>query len=42
VTKNVLRPIIDRSYMFDDMNAAHSHVDTGHKKGNVVVTLQPL
>ncbi len=32
-----LRPVIDRSYAFADMKAAHSHVDTGHKRGNVVV-----
>ena len=32
-------PIIDRRYSFDDMQAAHAHVDTGRKKGNVVVTV---
>ncbi len=32
-----LRPVIDRSYAFADMKAAHAHVDTGHKRGNVVV-----
>lgn len=36
----VLQPVIDRSYTFDDMKAAHAHVDTGHKKGNVVVTVK--
>lgn len=36
----VLQPVIDRSYTFDDMKAAHVHVDTGHKKGNVVVTVK--
>ncbi|WP_299882826.1 NAD(P)-dependent alcohol dehydrogenase [uncultured Sulfitobacter sp.] len=36
----VLRPVIDRSYTFDDMKTAHAHVDTGHKKGNVVVTVK--
>lgn len=35
----VLKPLIDRSYRFDDMKAAHAHVDTGRKRGNVVVTL---
>lgn len=34
-------PVIDRIYAFDDMRAAHSHVDTGHKKGNVVVAVMP-
>ena len=36
----VLQPVIDRNYTFDDMKAAHAHVDTGHKKGNVVVTVK--
>lgn len=31
------KPLIDRCYSFDDMRAAHQNVDTGHKKGNVVV-----
>ncbi|MEY8097248.1 NAD(P)-dependent alcohol dehydrogenase [Falsihalocynthiibacter sp. S25ZX9] len=33
------RPVIDRSYSFDQMIEAHRHVDTGRKKGNVVVVL---
>ncbi|MBL4812842.1 MAG: NAD(P)-dependent alcohol dehydrogenase [Rhodobacteraceae bacterium] len=33
------RPVIDRSYSFEQMVKAHTHVDTGHKKGNVVVVL---
>jgi NADPH:quinone reductase-like Zn-dependent oxidoreductase len=36
-TQGVLLPVIDRSYAFDDMKVAHAHVDTGRKKGNVVV-----
>ena len=32
-------PVIDRCYDFSQMIAAHTHVDTGHKKGNVVVTV---
>ena len=31
------RPVIDRCYDFDDMQDAHRHVDTGHKRGSVVV-----
>ncbi|WP_309732052.1 NAD(P)-dependent alcohol dehydrogenase, partial [Chamaesiphon sp. OTE_75_metabat_556] len=34
------KPYIDRSYPFDRIAEAHSYVDTGHKKGNVVVTLE--
>jgi NADPH:quinone reductase-like Zn-dependent oxidoreductase len=30
-------PVIDRAFAFSQMAAAHTHVDTGHKKGNVVV-----
>ncbi|MBT8411293.1 MAG: NAD(P)-dependent alcohol dehydrogenase [Octadecabacter sp.] len=37
--QGALQPVIDRSYAFDDMKAAHAHVDTGHKKGNVVVSV---
>jgi NADPH:quinone reductase-like Zn-dependent oxidoreductase len=33
------KPFIDRRYPFDRIAEAHSYVDTGHKKGNVVVTL---
>lgn len=33
------RPVIDRCFGFSHMIDAHSHVDTGHKKGNVVVTV---
>lgn len=36
------RPVIDRSFDFSQMIAAHIHVDTGHKKGNVVVTVNQI
>jgi NADPH:quinone reductase-like Zn-dependent oxidoreductase len=35
-----LTPVIDRSYRFDEIVEAHRYVDTGRKKGNVVVTLE--
>jgi NADPH:quinone reductase-like Zn-dependent oxidoreductase len=34
------RAVIDRSYAFDDIVEAHRYVDTGRKKGNVVLTLE--
>lgn len=35
------KPVIDRCYPWGEMRAAHGHVDTGHKKGNVVVRVDP-
>jgi NADPH:quinone reductase-like Zn-dependent oxidoreductase len=34
------RPVIDRRYPFEQMVEAHTYVDTGRKRGNVVVTLE--
>jgi NADPH:quinone reductase-like Zn-dependent oxidoreductase len=36
-----IRPVIDRCYRLDQIVDAHRYVDTGHKRGNVVVTLGP-
>lgn len=33
------RPVIDRRYRFDQIVEAHTYVDSGRKRGNVVVTL---
>lgn len=32
-----LRPVIDRRYALDEMAEAHRYVDTGRKRGNVVI-----
>jgi NADPH:quinone reductase-like Zn-dependent oxidoreductase len=33
------KPVIDRTYPFARIVDAHAYVDTGRKKGNVVITL---
>lgn len=34
-----LKPVIDRRFPFERIADAHRHVETGHKRGSVVVTL---
>jgi NADPH:quinone reductase-like Zn-dependent oxidoreductase len=37
--KGEIGPVIDRTYALEDIVDAHRYVDTGHKRGNVVITV---
>jgi NADPH:quinone reductase-like Zn-dependent oxidoreductase len=41
VEAGTLTTVIDRTYPMDRIVEAHTYVDQGHKKGNVVIVVQP-
>ncbi len=39
IEDGTIRPIIDRTYALNDIVEAHRYVDTGRKKGSVIITI---
>lgn len=40
--KGIIKPIIDKTYALKEIQQAHAYVDTGRKKGNVVIAVNEI
>jgi NADPH:quinone reductase-like Zn-dependent oxidoreductase len=41
VAEGTLKPVIDRTYPLERIAEAHTYVDQGHKRGNVIIVVSP-
>ena len=42
IEKDAIKPVIDRVYNMDEIVSAHEYVDMQHKKGDVLIQIEPI